>query len=99
MTTIGGVKIEAGPSLPRPRDALGAISPYQPGMTPTLARRRFGGVDFAKLSSNENPHGPSPRAIAAATAALGHAESYPDSTSAALREALSHHLGVASERI
>ena len=93
-------KIEtAGPSLPRPRDALGTISPYQPGMTPTLARRRFGGLDFAKLSSNENPHGPSPRAIAAAIDALSHAESYPDSASTDLRDALASHLGVAAERI
>ncbi|MDQ2861567.1 MAG: histidinol-phosphate transaminase [Pseudomonadota bacterium] len=100
MTMIGAVKSAvAGSSQPRPRDALAAISPYQPGMTPDLARRRFGGVDFAKLSSNENPHGPSPRAIAAATAALGQAEFYPDSTSAALRGALSKHLGVDSNRI
>ncbi len=100
MTMIGAVKSEAaGSSQPRPRDALAAISPYQPGMTPDLARRRFGGLDFAKLSSNENPHGPSPRAIAAAVAALGHAEFYPDSTSGALRQALSDHLGVSSDRI
>ncbi len=100
MTTIGAVKsAAAGSPHPRPRGALAAISPYQPGMTPDLARRRFGGLDFAKLSSNENPHGPSPRAIEAAIVALGHAEFYPDSTSGALRQALSDHLGVPSDRI
>lgn len=98
MTTIGAVKSRAAP-LPRARAAHDAISPYQAGMTPRLARRRFGGLDFAKLSSNENPHGPSPRAIAAAVGALSDAQSYPDSASADLRAALAAHLGVAAERI
>jgi histidinol-phosphate aminotransferase len=84
---------------PRAREALDAISPYQPGMSPELARRRFGPRDYAKLSSNENPFGPSPRAIEAAGRALGDAATYPDSTSQALRRALADHLGVPIERV
>ena len=68
-------------------------------MSPELARRRFGRAAYAKLSSNENPLGPSPRALAAAAAALAETRSYPDSTSAALRQALSDHLGVPFERV
>lgn len=68
-------------------------------MTPEAAARRFGRATFAKLSSNENPFGPSPRAIAAATASLAHPETYPDSTSTHLRAALADHLGVDFERV
>jgi histidinol-phosphate aminotransferase len=99
MTTDLKVKPAAPTQTPRPRGAVSAISPYQAGMTPELARRRFGRRDFAKLSSNENPYGPSPRAIEAATNALATLEFYPDSTSAALRQALSAHLERSAERI
>ena len=84
---------------PRPRAALAAIHPYEPGMTAERAAARFGEKDWAKLSSNENPWGPSPRAIEAAVAALAFPQTYPDSTSAALKAALAAHLGVAAGRI
>ena len=92
-------KVEPLSRRARARAALAAIAPYEPGMTPARARRRFGPLDYVKLSSNENPFGPSPRAIAAAAAALGEANLYPDSTSATLRAALSQHLGVAMDRL
>jgi histidinol-phosphate aminotransferase len=81
------------------RKALDAIVPYEPGMTPELARRRLKRPTFAKLSSNENPFGPSPAAIAAAIGALSDAGSYPDSTSLTLRQALSRHVGAPLERV
>lgn len=48
----------------------------------------------AKLSSNENPWGPSPHAIAAMQAALGDAHRYPDPASTALRAALGSAYGI-----
>jgi len=50
--------------------------------------RLLGGPATAvvKLSSNENPLGPSPKAIAALQAAIGQAHRYPDSGSLALRQ-------------
>jgi histidinol-phosphate aminotransferase len=68
-------------------------------MSPEIAARRFGPQAYAKLSSNENPFGPSPRAMEAAMAALTHSETYPDSTSTQLRRALAAHLDVAFERV
>lgn len=47
-----------------------------------------------RLSSNESPFGPSPAALAAATAALAEAHRYPDDQSETLREALAAHEGV-----
>jgi histidinol-phosphate aminotransferase len=45
-------------------------------------------VDLVKLSSNENPLGPSPMAVAALQAAIGQVHRYPDASSTALRQAL-----------
>ena len=96
---IRAAAVNTGAVLPRPRRPLDAISPYEPGMTPELAGRRFGPLSFAKLSSNENPYGPSPRAVEAAIHALAHPETYPDSTSTELRRALADHLGAPLERV
>lgn len=75
------------PMIP-PRPTLAAISPYVPGGRPTT-----GGTPL-KLASNENPFGPSPRAIEAAHAAVAEMERYPDPVSRDLRERLGEHLGV-----
>lgn len=52
-----------------------------------------------RLSSNESPFGPSPRAIAAATAALRDGHRYPDDQSRRLRAAIAAHEGVADEQV
>lgn len=49
---------------------------------------------IAKLSSNENPWGPSPKAIAAMQAVIAEGHRYPDPGSTALREALGTKYGV-----
>src|SRR5690606_31911591 len=46
-----------------------------------------------KLSSNENPLGPSPKAVAAIKACLDRIDSYPDQTDIRLREALARDFG------
>lgn len=55
--------------------------------------------DIIKLASNENPLGPSPRAIAAMRAAVASAQLYPDSGGFYLRDALAQKLGFARENI
>ena len=52
-----------------------------------------------KLASNENPLGPSPKAIEAMHAGLENAHLYPDGGSFYLREALATRLGFAPENI
>jgi histidinol-phosphate aminotransferase len=96
---IGVANVETAIERPRARPALDAISPYEPGMSPELASRRFGPLAWAKLSSNENPFGPSPHAIEAALGALGQSATYPDSTSLDLRRALAAHLQTPIERV
>jgi histidinol-phosphate aminotransferase len=56
-------------------------------------------IHAVKLASNENPLGPSPKAMEAARRALGDANWYPDGGSKRLREVLAKRFGVHSEEI
>lgn len=67
------------------RDDLLSLAPYTPGQT------RPGAV---KLSSNENPLGPSPRALEAVRGALDGLNRYPDGSGRSLKEALARRFGV-----
>src|SRR5688500_9158875 len=65
------------------RPGIFAIDPYVPGRS-----KLAGAGPVIKLSSNETPLGPSPRALAAFREAAGHIDRYPDGAATALREAL-----------
>lgn len=56
-------------------------------------------IHAVKLASNENPLGPSPKAMDAARRALGDANWYPDGGSKRLREVLASRFGVRAEEI
>lgn len=73
------------------------LSPYVPGKPLTELARDFGITDAVKLASNESPLGPSPKAIAAATAAIAEGHRYPDGY--ALRRAIALHHGVPIEEV
>lgn len=71
-----------------------AIHPYVAG------KAGLGDVPVvAKLSSNENPFGPSPHAVAAMQAVVAQGHRYPDPASTVLREALAAKHGIAADRI
>jgi len=73
---------------------------YEPGK-PIEAVARELGLDPAgilKLASNENPCGPSPRAVAAATRALAQGELYPDGGCYELRHRLAAVHGLAPDQ-
>jgi histidinol-phosphate aminotransferase len=77
------------PVRPQPRAAILEIDPYVPG------KSRVAGLDKVhKLSSNESPLGPSPRAIEAVKALAEKLELYPDGASTALREAIGRRYGL-----
>jgi histidinol-phosphate aminotransferase len=73
------------------------MQPYAPGLRASEVRERTGRDDVSKLSSNEYPLGPLPRAVAAMAAVLSHLNRYPDGSVSALKERLASHWGV-SER-
>lgn len=65
-----------------------ALKPYEPGKPISELQREFGVRDVIKLASNENPLGPSPKALAAVRTALAGLAIYPDGKAHALRQAL-----------
>jgi histidinol-phosphate aminotransferase len=64
------------------------LTPYVPGTAIEEVERQLGLRDVVKLASNENPLGPSPRAVEAMRAAAAGAHRYPDGSGGALRRAL-----------
>jgi histidinol-phosphate aminotransferase len=78
--------------------ATAKLRAYDPGHDLPALRERFGPA-IAELGSNENPLGPSPRALRAMRAALPGAFRYPDPRGMALKRALSVHLGVEAVNI
>ena len=58
-----------------------------------------GGIKPIKLSSNETPLGPSPKAIAAYRAAADELDRYPDGAATALRDAIARQYGLNPDRI
>src|SRR5438876_8538358 len=79
---------------PQPRPGVLDIDPYVPGKSaaPGVAR-------VFKLSSNETPLGPSPKAIAAYRAVGEYLQDYPDGAAADLRVAIGHAFGLDPDRI
>lgn len=77
------------------------LQPYQPGK-PIEEVAREHGLDPAsiiKLASNENPLGPSPKALSAAREALSELALYPDGNAFLLKNALSERFGVGADQI
>ncbi|HEX4639924.1 MAG TPA: histidinol-phosphate transaminase [Chthoniobacterales bacterium] len=74
---------------------------YEPGKPIEETAREIGAHpdEIIKLASNENPLGPSPKALAAMRATLGSANLYPDGGGFYLREALAGKLGVNRDQL
>ena len=83
-------------ALPRPQARPGvlAISPYVPGKSTAPGVERV-----FKLSSNETPLGPSPRALAAYHEVARELQDYPDGAATPLREAIGYAFGLDPDRI
>ena len=79
---------------PQPRAGVLDIEAYVPGKStaPGVAK-------VFKLSSNETPLGPSPRAIAAYQSVATHLQDYPDGSASELREAIGRVFGLDPDRI
>ena len=75
------------------------LAPYEGGKPIEELARELGITDAVKLASNENPLGPSPRALEAARRALSDANSYPDGAAYALRARLAEKHGVGMDEI
>ncbi|HWA10643.1 MAG TPA: histidinol-phosphate transaminase [Opitutaceae bacterium] len=89
------MKIE---SLVRP--SVLAQPVYEPGKPIEDVARELGldPAGIIKLASNENPAGPSPRALAAARRALEQGQLYPDGGCFALRQKLAESFGLGADQ-
>lgn len=70
------------------------LKPYSPGKPIEEVEREYGIKDPVKLASNENPLGPSPKAVDAMKAAVETVALYPDGACFYLKGALAGHWGV-----
>ena len=79
---------------PQPRPGVLSIEAYVPGKSAAPGAARV-----FKLSANETPLGPSPRAVEAFRGAADHLHDYPEGSARRLREAIGRSFGLDPARI
>lgn len=78
-------------------DSIKHIAPYVPGKPIQDLEREYGITGAIKLASNENPLGPSPRALEAMREMLPLVHQYPDADSRLLKSKLAQRYGIPPE--
>ena len=78
---------------------LKALQPYPPGKPIEEVQREYGLGSVIKLASNENPLGPSPRALRAMAKVADTMHQYPEGGGFYLKQGLARELGVKPEEI
>jgi histidinol-phosphate aminotransferase len=81
------------------RPQVRGFEPYLPGRSIESVKREQDLKSIIKLASNENPLGPSAKALAAIRQVCKKLFLYPDGASVSLRAALARHVGTPSERV
>lgn len=84
---------------PVARKALEFIKPYVPGKPIEEVERELGIKNAIKMASNENPLGPSPKAVAAMQEWVHKVHLYPDGACFLLRQKLAQFLEVEVDQI
>jgi len=86
---------------PTPNSYVAGLEPYEPGRPITDVAREHGldPSQIAKLASNENPLGPSPRALQVIRDSLEHTHLYPDGAGLALRDAIAQAHGLTRDHV
>ncbi|MFH1645581.1 MAG: histidinol-phosphate transaminase [Candidatus Omnitrophota bacterium] len=83
------------------RNKIKDLKPYEPGKPIKELSREFGikESDIIKLASNENPLGPSPKALKAIIKAAAEVNRYPDGSSFYLKKKLAENLKTKPENL
>lgn len=81
------------------KDNILGLCPYQPGKPIEETKRQLKLKEVIKLASNENPLGPSPRALIAIREALLGVNRYPDSSGFYLKRAIAKKLGLKASNL
>ncbi len=85
--------------IDRVPEYIRSLIPYAPGKPIEEVEREYGIEGSVKLASNENPLGPSPKAVKALQERLQQLHLYPDGDCFYLRRALAAKLGVSPEQL
>ncbi len=80
-------------------DYIKKLVPYVPGKPIEELERELGIKDSIKIASNENPLGPSPKALEAIRNCLDNLNRYPDGNATTFKDKLSKKLGVNPDMI
>lgn len=75
------------------------MEPYSPGKPISEVKRELGLDRVIKLASNENPFGPSPRAIEAVKEAALSMHIYPDGAAYELKQAIASKFSVSADQV
>ncbi len=94
-STIG----KAAQFLETLRPEVRALPRYNAGLSIEYVRKHYGVDKVAKLGSNENPYGPSPKVREAIALAAAEIALYPEPSCDPLREVFAARLQVAPERL
>jgi len=78
---------------------IAALSPYVPGKPIEELKRELGLTRVIKLASNENPLGPSPKAMAVINDGVATLHRYPDGGAFRLREAIADRWKVSADQV
>ncbi|MFE4430056.1 hypothetical protein ACFY5J_22870 [Peribacillus butanolivorans] len=83
----------------RSRKALDKLKPYTPGKPLWEVQKEIGQKRVIKLASNENPIGPSPKAIESITKSFSNLNRYPDAHAAKLKKTISSRLSLSTQQL
>lgn len=81
------------------RKELETLKKYVPGKPIEEVKKEYGLTDIVKLASNENPLGPSPKAIEAIKNEAANIHIYPDGSAAELRGKMAKKLNISADQI
>jgi histidinol-phosphate aminotransferase len=81
------------------REEIRGLSVYVPGKPIDEVKRELGLKEVYKLASNENPWGPSPKALEAMHEAINEVSRYPDAEAYRLKNALAESFQVQPDQI
>jgi histidinol-phosphate aminotransferase len=81
------------------RKEVASIKPYIPGKSVDELKKELGLEDIEKLASNENPIGPSPKAIEEIKKELNYIHIYPDPNCTKLKDGLCEKYNLKHENI
>jgi histidinol-phosphate aminotransferase len=92
MSVVSSPSLHVGENVSR-------LVPYQPGKPVEEVQRELGLTEVIKLASNENPLGPSLRAVQALRDAAEKVYLYPDGACYELRQSVASHLQIPQDHL